>query len=96
MISSFRPTGARPLRAGTALLFVLLLSATSARPVSDGLIGFSPESAEAQLAAEERFDAMLDADNLDRWMQRLSAHPQHAGSPQALANAEFVRDLFDE
>ncbi|NNF04636.1 MAG: M28 family peptidase, partial [Rhodothermales bacterium] len=85
-----------PARAALALVLVLVVAAFTPPPLGDPLIGFSSDSSEAQLALEERFDTLLDADNLDRWMRQLSANPQHVGSPQARANAEFVRDLFDE
>ena len=32
--------------------------------------------------------------DLDAWLKRLSAEPNHVGSPHDKANAEFVRDLF--
>ncbi len=60
------------------------------------LLGFGSESSAAQRAREERFDASLDAANLDRWMKHLSAHPHPVGSPWGKANAEWMLERFRE
>jgi N-acetylated-alpha-linked acidic dipeptidase len=56
--------------------------------------GFTKESADAQLKAEQAFDSHLQAANLDQWMKRLAARPHHLGSVYGKQNAEFMRDLF--
>jgi N-acetylated-alpha-linked acidic dipeptidase len=63
----------------------------AARP---DLIGFTTEASQAQRAREETFDGMLDADNLDRWMQRLTAHPHPVGSPWGKSNADWLVEQF--
>jgi N-acetylated-alpha-linked acidic dipeptidase len=93
MPSTRRRPGLVPAASVALVLFVTLAAVPR---LTDPLIGFSPESAAEQLEVETRFDAMLDADNLDRWMRHLTENPQQVGSPQGRANAEFVRDLFDE
>lgn len=79
------------------LIFSSLLLLSFARPSgNETLIGFTPENSVIQEALEDRFDSFLIADNLRAWMKHLTARPQHVGSPQGKANAEFVRDLFNE
>jgi N-acetylated-alpha-linked acidic dipeptidase len=58
------------------------------------ILGYSKESGEAQLKAEEKFDSYLSTKNIDDWIKRLSARPHHVGSPYGKANAEYMRDLF--
>jgi N-acetylated-alpha-linked acidic dipeptidase len=58
------------------------------------ILGYSKESGEAQLKAEEKFDRYLSTKNIDDWIKRLSARPHHVGSPYGKANAEYMRDLF--
>jgi N-acetylated-alpha-linked acidic dipeptidase len=78
--------------------FLLLLptfAATAAFAAGDDvLLGFDQDGSTAQRALEERFDADLDAGDLDRWLERLSARPHHAGSAASRANAEFIASLF--
>ena len=47
-----------------------------------------------QMDWEKQYDAQLNADNLDTWMQFLTSHPHHVGSPQEKVNAEYIADLF--
>ena len=48
-----------------------------------------------QEAPEDRFDSLLNAENLDTWMKHLAAKPQHVESPQGKATAEYVAGLFE-
>ena len=57
-------------------------------------MGFSDESAERQLALEEKFDSLLDTSDIEAWIQRMSARPHHVGSPYGKDNAEFLLELF--
>jgi N-acetylated-alpha-linked acidic dipeptidase len=63
-------------------------------PAAQPLLGFSAERAAAQRDLEARFDAALRAENLRTWMQRLTSHPHHLGSPWGKQNAEFMAGLF--
>ena len=63
-------------------------------PAAPPLLGFSAERAAAQRDLEARFDAVLRADNLRTWMQRLTAHPHPVGSPWGKENADFMAGLF--
>ena len=49
-----------------------------------------------QINWEKQFDEQLSAKNLDIWMQFLSSHPHHVGSPQDKANAEYIANLFTQ
>ena len=69
------------------LFFVSLLNAQK-------LMGFTDVNATKQIDWEKQFDAQLNARNLDTWMQFLSSHPHHVGSPQDKANAEYMANLF--
>jgi N-acetylated-alpha-linked acidic dipeptidase len=78
-----------------ALLCILLLSiSVFSNSQTKSLIGFTKETADVQLKAEEKFDSYLKTKNIDDWIKHLSARPHHVGSPYGKANAEFMRDLF--
>ena len=76
----------------SALVVLLMVSTLSFSQKS--ILGYSKESGEAQLKAEEKFDRYLSTKNIDDWIKRLSARPHHVGSPYGKANAEYMRDLF--
>src|SRR3978361_1445801 len=63
-------------------------------PAAEPLLGFSGEGAKAEPELAARFDASLNASDLRAWMQRITSHPHHVGSPWDKANAEFMADLF--
>jgi len=91
---SLRPSRSRaPIHLG----FVLLALAAAGRaeaPATAGLLGFDAAHAAAQRALEARLDQAVDPAELRAWMQRMSSHPHHVGSPWDKANAEWMRDLF--
>jgi N-acetylated-alpha-linked acidic dipeptidase len=45
---------------------------------------------------ERRFDAALNPGDLSAWLENLSSEANHVGSPHDKANAEFVRDQFQQ
>lgn len=59
-------------------------------------MGFDSIGAAKQLALEKQFDTLLHANDLDNWMQYLTSHPHHVGSPQDKANAEYMANLFQQ
>ncbi|HEX3554850.1 MAG TPA: M28 family metallopeptidase [Thermoanaerobaculia bacterium] len=63
-------------------------------PATEPLLGFSHDHASAERDLEARFDAVLDAADLRQWMQRITSHPHHVGSPWDKANADFMAGLF--
>ena len=43
---------------------------------------------------QSQFDNSLNKNDLDKWMQRLSARPHHLGSIYDKSNAEYIDSLF--
>lgn len=74
------------------LILVLVVSGFDGH--KDPMLGFSSEQATRQLALEASFDSKLNKENLRTWMKQMTAAPQHVGSPQSRANAEFMVQLF--
>ena len=72
-----------------ALSFFFAATASSQK-----LMGFTDANATRQLDWEKQFDAQLSPKNQDTWMQFLTAHPHHIGSPQGKINAEYMAGLF--
>src|SRR6202521_2470115 len=60
------------------------------------LFGYSAESSRAERQWEEKLRAIPSPDNLRAYMQRLSAHPHHVGSPADKDNAEWIAAKFKE
>lgn len=77
---------------GFNFILALLLTATFIN--AQKIMGFSEANAKTQSDWEKQFDQQLNAKNLDTWMQFLSSHPHHVGSPQGKANAEYMANLF--
>jgi N-acetylated-alpha-linked acidic dipeptidase len=71
-----------------------LIFVAAAPPASSPLRGFSDAGAAAQRDVESRFDAALNAQDLRGWMQRMTSHAHHIGSPWGHENAKFMADLF--
>jgi N-acetylated-alpha-linked acidic dipeptidase len=65
-------------------------SPASSPKVEAAIFGFTPARAAAQQALETRFDALIDPKDLDAWMQRFAAEPNHVGSQHGRANAAFT------
>ncbi len=76
------------------LVLMLLLFVAAAN--SQKIMGFTDANATKQIEWEKQFDALLNAQNLDTWMQFLTSHPHHVGSPQDKANAEYMANLFKQ
>jgi N-acetylated-alpha-linked acidic dipeptidase len=80
-----------------ALLLVFLAAARPSSLVAaeaPPLLGFTPSSAAAERALEQRFDARLSAAELRAWSKRLSSRPHHLGSDWDRANAEWIAQQF--
>src|SRR5437879_8764393 len=60
------------------------------------LFGYSAESSRTERQWEEKLRAIPSPDNLRAYMERLSAHPHHVGSPYDKANAEWIAEKFKE
>ena len=74
----------------------LLLVLFAAGVCAQKIMGYTDANAAKQLDWEKQFDAQLNAQNLDTWMQFLTSHPHHVGSPQDKANAEYMANLFKQ
>lgn len=60
------------------------------------IMGFSDESSKAQLQLESNYDKLLNANNLDEWMQYMTARPHHVGSPYDKKVVDFIAAKFKE
>ena len=60
------------------------------------LFGYSAESSRIERQWEEKLRAIPSPENLRNYMQRLSAHPHHVGSPYDKENAEWIAAKFKE
>ena len=74
------------------LLFIVFLSFKTFAQTK--IMGFTTPNAEKQADWEKQFDAQLNPQNLDTWMQFLTSHPHHVGSPHDKANADYMLNLF--
>ena len=79
----------------SALLIVFSMS-TSILDAQDLIMGFPEEETDTQITLEAKFDALLNADNLDSWMKYLTAQPHHVGSPYDKKVVDFVAAKFEE
>jgi N-acetylated-alpha-linked acidic dipeptidase len=74
-----------------------LLFAASVMPAdAPALSRFSADSTRTERDIENKFRALPDRSNLREYMQRLSAHPHHVGSPYDKDNAEWMLAKFKE
>ena len=87
----------RLLCAATALSLLIsplaqaqTLAGQGAPTSTTSIFGFAPAHVAAQTALEARFDAQIDPRDLDAWMKRYAAEPNHVGSPHDKLNAEYT------
>ncbi len=59
------------------------------------ITGFGPAAAEQQIALEKQFDALLDAENLDAWMKKMTEKPHWVGTPFGEENAKWMKEQFE-
>ena len=76
------------------LLFILILLLSISFAHAQKIMGFTDAGTSKQLDWEKQFDVQLNGKDQDTWMQFLSSHPHHVGSPQDKANAEYMVNLF--
>ena len=74
------------------VIFLLIVEAGNAQKI----MGFKDSNAANQIGWEKQFDAQLSTNNIDTWMQFLSSHPHHVGSPKDKANAEYLENLYKQ
>jgi N-acetylated-alpha-linked acidic dipeptidase len=87
----------------TAALCIFLIAAPTglySAPPTDASVpplpGFSSDSARSERELEIKYRTLPDRANLRQYMQRLSAHPHHVGSPYDKDNAEWMLAKFKE
>jgi N-acetylated-alpha-linked acidic dipeptidase len=90
----------QPAPLSTRLLAAPLCLFLIAAPVMPAdaptLAGFSTEAGRTERDVENKFRVVPDPANLRQYMQRLSAHPHHVGSPYDKDNAEWMLAKFKE
>ncbi|HZV59285.1 MAG TPA: M28 family peptidase, partial [Candidatus Eremiobacteraceae bacterium] len=81
----------------------LFFSILSVLPLRQNLVaqepplsGFSAASSQNERQWEEKFRAIPRSENLRAYMERLTAHPHHVGSPYDKDNAEWLLAKFKE
>jgi N-acetylated-alpha-linked acidic dipeptidase len=86
-----------------ALLAALLFASLSLAPIGSyvvadeqPLFGYSAASSRTERQWEEKLRAIPSPENLRAYMQRLSAHPHHVGSPYDKNNADWIATKFKE
>jgi len=80
------------IRICVVAVLACMLSVTSS--AQDSIIGFKKGNVESQNKLEEAFDAQLSPNNLDEWMQLLSARPHYVGTEYGRQNAEWMVEQF--
>jgi len=80
-------------RGRASLTAVLLLTVAPTQDPAP-IRGFTVESSRAERDLERRFRDLPRTDSLRSYMKRLSARPQHLGSPYGKDNSEWLLRLF--
>jgi N-acetylated-alpha-linked acidic dipeptidase len=84
----------RLILAGTTGV-LLALGQAWAQPAAP-MVGFSPDDAAAERAAEAHFDSSLSAADIRDRLKMMSSEPNQVGSPHDRANAEYTLQKFKE
>ena len=75
-----------------SLLITASLFSFSALAQTSPVAGFGKAAAEAQQSTEKKFDALLNAKNIDQYIKDLSAVPHHVASPGGEANTKYIAE----
>ena len=88
----------RTISIASILLVGISLAPMGGHVIADEqpLLGYSAESSRVERQWEEKLRSVPSPDNLRAYMQRLSAHPHHVGSPYDKENAEWIAAKFKE
>jgi len=78
----------------SALAGTLSLSALAAGDNPPAMLGFSSTDAGQQQSLEQKFDALLSAQQQSDWDKDMSSAANNVGSPHDKANAEMMLKLF--
>lgn len=60
----------------------------------ESILGFASENTKKQQALEAAFESKLNANNLDEWMQLMSAEPHWVGTEYGEKNAKWIQKQF--
>ena len=74
------------------VIFLFIVETANAQKI----MGFKDNNATNQIDWEKQFDKQLSTKNIDIWMQFLTSHPHHVGSPQDKTNAEYIENLYKQ
>ncbi len=77
-------------RLAAASLALLLPIAAVTQEAPKPILGFTPQSAQAERQLESKFLALPDAKHISDNMHKLAAHPHNVGSAAQRANAEWL------
>ncbi|MDK1022694.1 MAG: transferrin receptor-like dimerization domain-containing protein [Gammaproteobacteria bacterium] len=75
----------------STLVILLLISISGS---ADNLLGFDAAGSEAHRKLVNQFDTYLRPEDLRKWMQHLSARPNHLGSAYGKQNAEYIAEHY--
>jgi len=75
-----------------SLLITASAFSLSALAQTSTIAGFGKAAAEAQQSTEKKFDALLNAKNIDQYIKDLSAVPHHVASPGGEANTKYIAE----
>src|SRR5215472_10202532 len=78
----------------TALAGILTLSAAVAGDAPSAMVGFSDSEAAQEQSLEQRFDALLSAQQQSDWNRDMSSAANNVGTPHDKANADMMLKLF--
>lgn len=82
------------MRSFTVLVIPTLLLAVDTQAGPTPIRGFSADAAATQRSWEAKFKLVPSPDSMRSYLKRLTARPQHLGSPYGKANAEWLVSLY--
>jgi N-acetylated-alpha-linked acidic dipeptidase len=90
-----RPWSAKSLTLPlTALAGILILGNAAAGDASPAMVGFSGNDAGQEQSLEQKFDALLSAQQQSDWNKEMASGANNVGSPHDKANADMMLKLF--
>ncbi len=78
----------------TRISFLFFIGLAISLNAQGTLTGFTPETSQKQLQLEAAFEAQLNPENLDLWMQKMAAEPHWVGTEYGRKNAEWLKKQF--